>query len=313
MTYIWIALRSSRLITTVLAAVLAACSHGAASSAAGGGASGQIGPAQGLLQKCLGTSWGASRMNRGPDTQQYCNQLPAADVFNRAGAMWQSGDQSGAIKLARQAAEAGNPMAQLRLAVSYDKGSGVPRDLHEAVNWYSKAAAQGEPASQAELGSMYEGGVGGVPENWDLAARLYYVSAMQGWANGQFLLGRAFEFGIGVPQNREAAIEWFRQAAEQGASRAQYWAQWLSSPTNNIGFRDDTERNVLMGGPRPRFGLLGGDPAGIEFHSSNERMQWLRGENIAVTKSEDAALRNVHRANVEACQRAGGSMCNFQP
>jgi TPR repeat protein len=312
MTYVWIARRSSTLITTVLAAVLAACSHGAANSAPGGGVTGQIGPAQGLLQKCLGTSWGASRMNRAPDTQQYCNQLPASEAFNRAGAIWQSGDEAGAINPLRQAAEAGNPMAQLRLGISYDQGAGVPRDSHEAMKWYSKAAAQGEPAAQAELGAMYEDGVL-APENWDLAAKLYYVSAMQGWTNGQFLLGRAFEFGIGVPQNRQSAIEWFRKAAEQGAQRAQYWAQWLSSPTNNIGFRDDTERNVLMGGVRPRFGLLSGDPAGIAFHSSNERMQWLRGENKAVTNSEDEALRNVHRNNVEACQRAGGSNCNFQP
>jgi uncharacterized protein len=296
----------------MLAAALAACNHGAASSSPGGGASSEIGPAQGLLQKCLGTSWGAPRMDRGPNTQPYCDQLPAADVFNRAGAMWQSGDQAGAINLARQAAEAGNPLAQLRLAVSYDQGAGVARDVHEAMNWYSKAAAQGEPASQAELGSMYEGGVAG-PENWDLAARLYYVSAMQGWTNGQFLLGRAFEFGIGVPQNRQSAIEWFQKAAEQGAPRAQYWAQWLSSPTNNIGFRDDTERNVLMGGVRPRFGLLAGDPAGIAFHSSNERMQWLRGQNKAVTNSEDETLRSMHRANVAACQRAGGTNCNLVP
>ena len=251
-------------------------------------------------------------MNRGPNTQPYCDQLPAADVFNRAGAMWQSGDQSAAIKLARQAAEAGNPLAQLRLGVSYDQGSGVDRDVHEALNWYSRAAAQGEPASQAELGAMYEAGAAG-PENWDLAAKLYYVSAMQGWTNGQFLLGRAFEFGIGVPQNRQSAIEWFQKAAQQGAPRAQYWAQWLSSPTNNIGFRDDTERNVLMGGVRPRFGLLAGDPAGIAFHSSNERMQWLRGENKAVTNSEDETLRSMHRANVEACQRAGRTNCNLVP
>jgi TPR repeat protein len=295
----------------ILAVVLVACGHGS-DNTVGPNSSGEVGPAQGLLQKCLGTSWGAPRMSRGPETEQYCKQLPAADSLSRAGGLWQSGDQAGAMRLTRQAAEAGNPEAQLRLALSYDKGTGVPRDPKEAFKWYAKAAAQGEPAAQAELGGMYENGAP-VPENWDLAAKLYYNSAMQGWKVGQFVLGRAFQFGIGVPQNRQKAIEWFRRAAAQDAPRAQYWAQWLSSPTNNIGFRDDTERNILMSAPRPRFGLLAGDPAGVAFHSSSERAQWLGGQAREVDARERETLQNMHRANVEACKRAGRSDCAFQP
>lgn len=298
-------------ITTILFSTLTACGHGSANTDEAG-SSAEVRAAQGLLQKCLGTSWGAPRMSRGPDTVQYCNQLPGGDVLIRAGGLWQSGDQAGAMRLARQAAEAGNPEAQLRLALSYDQGTGVSRDPKEALKWYARAAAQGEPAAQAELGNMYENGVL-VPENWDLAAKLYYTSAMQGWKVGQFLLGRAFEFGIAVPQNRQSAIEWFQRAAAQGAPQAQYWARWLSSPTNNIGFRDDSERNILMNSPRPRFGLLAGDPAGIAFHSSVQRAQWLRGEAKDVDKRERETLQNIHRANVEACKRAGGSGCEFQP
>jgi TPR repeat protein len=311
MSYFWSATRKWPPITIILVTALVSCGHGSADTV-GAVSSGEIKAAQGLLQKCLGTSWGAPRMTRGPDTQQYCNQLPDSDVLNRAGGLWQSGDQAGAMRLARQAAEAGNPEAQLRLALSYDKGTGVPRDPKEALRWYSKAAVQGEPAAQAELGNMYENGVL-VPENWDLAAKLYYTSAMQGWKVGQFLLGRACQFGIGMSQNRQKAIEWFQQAAAQDAPQAQYWARWLSSPTNNIGFRDDSERNILMNSPRPRFGLLAGDPAGIAFHSSAERAQWLRGQAKEVDTRERETLQAVHRNNVEACKRAGRSDCEFQP
>ena len=53
--------------------------------------------------------------------------------------------QSPAEQLAdlRQAAEEGNPQAQLALAVRYADGTGVPQDYFEAVRWFTLAAAQG--------------------------------------------------------------------------------------------------------------------------------------------------------------------------
>jgi TPR repeat protein len=282
-----------------------------ASSPASGIAVVQPVMASGLLQKCLGITPGADRMVKGPATQQYCEQLPGASLFDQAGARFQAGDHAGAAQIVRKAADAGNAVAQLRLALMYDQGDGVPRSAKSAFVWYARAAAQGEPESLSQLGIFYEAGEG-VDENWDLAAKLYQASAQQGWLKGQFTFGRAYQFGIGVPQNRQQAIAWYRKAAAQGDPDGKYWASWLSDSTNNIGFRDDVERSIVMdvvGSMRFGGTLYGGDPFGVTFHNSAQRALWLEGQRQRVDKEEADTFRKIRQADHEACVRAGRDNC----
>jgi TPR repeat protein len=236
----------------------------AKSSSASGQASSKVRVvmASGILQKCLGITPGADKMMRGPATKQYCQQLPGADIYDQAGQRFQAGDHAGAAKIVTKAAEAGNAVAQLRLALMYDQGDGVERSSKMAFGWYARAASKGEPESQNQMAMYYELAEG-VPENWDLSARLLQASATQGWKKGQFSFGRAYQFGIGVAQDRQKAIEWFRKSGAQGNPNGNYWAKWLSDRTNNIGFRDDIERSIVMdkvGGMRFAGNLAGGDP-----------------------------------------------------
>jgi hypothetical protein len=267
--------------------------------------------ASGLLQKCLGITPGADRMTKGPGTQPFCKQLPGADLFDQAGERFQAGDHAGAAEIVRKSADAGNAVAQLRLALMYDQGDGVPRSAKAAFAWYARAAAQGEPESQKQMGIYYEAGEG-VDENWDLAAKFYQASALQGWLNGQFSFGRAYQFGIGVPQDRQQAIAWYKKAAAQGDPDADHWAKWLSDFTNNIGFRDDVERSIVMDvAGRLRFSgiLAGGDPAGVTFHGSAQRALWLAGQRERVDKDEVETFRRIRQADYEACRRAGRDNC----
>jgi len=261
--------------------------------------------ASGLLQKCLGITWGAPKMIK-PGTSEYCDQLPGAALYNQAGQHFQSGDHAGAAKIVTQAAQAGNALAQLRLALMYDQGDGVPRSATAAMPWYEKAAAQGEPESQVQMGIAYEAGLYGFPENWDLAAKLNEASAMQGWHKGQFGFGRDFQFGMGVPQDRQQAIAWYRKAAANGNPNGQYWAQWLSDLTNNIGFRTDEERSIVMDvAGRMQFAVGAGDPTGVTFHNSAQRALWLGGERQRVNAEEDEVFRKMRAADRAACLRAG--------
>lgn len=63
---------------------------------------------------------------------------------------WTSGRYSDAFKTVKPHAEAGEPWAQLRLAMFYENGWGVPRDMRAAVEWYEKAAAQKSEGPWAE-------------------------------------------------------------------------------------------------------------------------------------------------------------------
>jgi TPR repeat protein len=266
--------------------------------------------ATGLLQKCLGITPGAAKMMKGPATQQYCKQLPGADIYDQAGERFQAGDHAGAAQIVKKAADAGNAVAQLRLALMYDQGDGVSKSSKTAFGWYNKAAAQGEPESLNQVGLFYEGGEF-VDENWDLAAKLYQASAQQGWVRGQFSFGRAYQFGIGVPQDRQQAIAWYRKAAAQKDPDGDHWATWLSQMTNNIGFRDDVERGIVMNTLRPRFSgiLSGGDPYGVTFHNSAQRALWLVGQRDRVQKDEDDTFRKIRQADHEVCLRMGKEGC----
>jgi TPR repeat protein len=267
--------------------------------------------ASGLLQKCLGITPGADRMVKGPATQQFCEQLPGASLFDQAGQHFQAGDHAGAAEIVKKAADAGNAVAQLRLALMYDQGDGVPRSAKTAFAWYIRAAAQGEPESLNQVGLFYELGEG-VDENWDLAAKLYQASAVQGWVKGQFSYGRAYQFGIGVPQNRQQAIAWYQKSAAQGDPDADHWVKWLSDRTNNIGFRDDVERSIVIDvAGRLRFSgtLSGGDPAGVTFHNSAQRALWLAGQRDRADKDEAETFQKIRQADHEACLRTGRDNC----
>lgn len=57
-------------------------------------------------------------------------------------------------------AEAGDPVAQLKLGMAYEDGNGVAQKDSEAVKWYRKAAEQGNATAQNDLGLMYWSGRG---------------------------------------------------------------------------------------------------------------------------------------------------------
>ena len=50
--------------------------------------------------------------------------------------------------------------SQFNLALSYDKGEGVPKDLPEAAKWWRKAADQGFAEAQRNFGICFLRGDG---------------------------------------------------------------------------------------------------------------------------------------------------------
>jgi len=57
-------------------------------------------------------------------------------------------------------AEQGDPKAQVNVANSYYFGTGVEKDIMQALVWYRKAAEQGNHWGQVILGAAYYGGEG---------------------------------------------------------------------------------------------------------------------------------------------------------
>ena len=133
------------------------------------------------------------------------------------------------------------------------------RDDIKAVEWYRKAANQGLPKAQTNLGDMYFFGRGGldaklsrravvVPESVaaGLARRaiparlhvrerprhrqrpgqgactLYRSAAEHGYAEAQNLLGILYATGTdGVTEDDKQAVDWYQKAADQGFAKAE--------------------------------------------------------------------------------------------
>jgi len=129
-------------------------------------------------------------------------------------------DYKKAVEWFTKAAEQGNAKGQNNLGVLYENGKGVTKDKAKAVEWYTKSAEQGYATGQNHLGAMYRKGYG-VTTDDKKAFEWYTKSAEQGYAGGQSNLGVMYRIGQGVTKDYKKAFEWFTKSAEQGYARGQ--------------------------------------------------------------------------------------------
>lgn len=120
----------------------------------------------------------------------------------------------------RRAADQGTPEAQFQLGIRYYNGeSGVVNDETQAFYWFSKAAEQGHRRAQHNLGFMYKLGIG-VEKDEVQAASWYKKAAEQGYHRAQTNLGFMYQYGKGVDKDEAQAAFWFAKAAAQGNKNA---------------------------------------------------------------------------------------------
>ncbi len=130
-------------------------------------------------------------------------------------------DFAEAAKWYRRAADQGEPRAQNNLGFAYQNGRGVPTDYVEARKWFEKSAAAGNVDGQNNLGVLFQLGQG-VPQNYVTAIQHYRKAAEGGSAWGQNNLGWMYEQGLGVFKDTAAAAGWYRKSADAGNPTAMY-------------------------------------------------------------------------------------------
>lgn len=107
------------------------------------------------LQKWLGCSTQSTtkQSNQAESlTTSYMVKLGKDYYFGENG---KQKDYVKAVEWYRKAAEQGNAVAQFNLAMCYQSGQGVVKDLTEAVKWYRKAAEQGYAGAKAMLKALW--------------------------------------------------------------------------------------------------------------------------------------------------------------
>jgi hypothetical protein len=136
-----------------------------------------------------------------------------------------------AVKQTPQQITAGN--RQFALALRYENGTGVKRNLPQAFNWYLRAAKQGNAKAQFNLASLYENGEG-ITRNIPQAMHWYNAAAQNGDANAQLNLGNRYAKGILVAKNINEAAKWYKRAADQGSMRGRANLNYLIEDNNGV-------------------------------------------------------------------------------
>ena len=112
-------------------------------------------------------------------------------------------------------AQEGNPLFQLMVGLNYLHGTGVRKDVGEAMTWFRKAAEQGNPDAQQILGEAHVKGFH-VRQDYREGAEWLQKAAEQDKPKAQVLLGALFGSGRGVPRNDVLAYAWISIAVANG-------------------------------------------------------------------------------------------------
>lgn len=112
--------------------------------------------------------------------------------------------------------------AMVALGGLYEQGQGVPLDYKKAMEWFEKAAAQGDaPACHAIALAHLNGRGKVVPVDKPKAIQWLKRGADKGDPQSQYALGGVLLTGEGIKKDVAAARKWFLRAAWQNEPRAQ--------------------------------------------------------------------------------------------
>lgn len=114
----------------------------------------------------------------------------------------------------RKAAEQGHPLAQYNMGVMYYNGYGVAKDYTQAVSWYQKAAKQQHSLAQNNLAIMTLRGLGTTKSSSEAISWFRKSIALDN-AKAQYNFGLMYLNGEGIKQSFGEALNWFLKAAAQ--------------------------------------------------------------------------------------------------
>lgn len=134
----------------------------------------------------------------------------------------------------------GSAQALYCIAKVYVKEAHIPSRRALAYKYCLEAAEKGYAEAQCDIGWWYYSGHALVKyeRRWDLALNFFRRAAAQGQSNALYNLGIMYRDGQGCRMNLDDALAFFRQAADLGLSSAQYQIGFWYQEGNSILPRD---------------------------------------------------------------------------
>jgi TPR repeat protein len=135
------------------------------------------------------------------------------EKLNKAEAELEAGKyKEGAVQF-KELADGGCPFAQCLLGVMYLNGKGVTKNVHTAINYFTKSAKQGSPDAEEHLGEIYQYGEEGIKKDNKLAASWYRRAAYHGNSKAQLALGKMFMSSQRKNEAEEGKV-WLAKASQ---------------------------------------------------------------------------------------------------
>ena len=133
----------------------------------------------------------------------------------------------------KKAANEGDPKAQCEVGYKYLDGRGVDRDDVEGMSWMKRAAENGCVDALYVLGKAFSEGFV-VPHDCAESARYLQEAAEKGHKGAQYSLGLLYLDGKGVEQNSATAVYWFLKTADGDAHKAHTWCLTYAEINSNL-------------------------------------------------------------------------------
>ena len=123
-------------------------------------------------------------------------------------------DDQEALRMLRLAANRGFVAAEQAMGIFCQSGFGMPPDKAQAISWYTKAAQHGSRDAATNLALMYSTG-DGIQKDAAKAATWFRKAADAGDATAQLNLAALYHRGEGLPQDDAQTVLWLTKAADQ--------------------------------------------------------------------------------------------------
>ena len=140
-------------------------------------------------------------INEGDDQAQlFFDEIERRTMLHmKATSAYQKDDFETSIRINKDLAALGDPIAQNTLGLIYYNGRGVDVDVDEAVKWFTMAINTGYPRAMTMLGVFYDKGTK-LPEDDERAVELFVMAAAAGDKVGENMLQRLCS-GETIPLN----------------------------------------------------------------------------------------------------------------
>ncbi|CAG8702298.1 1287_t:CDS:1, partial [Ambispora leptoticha] len=127
-------------------------------------------------------------------------------------------NEAEAFKWYLKAAEQGDIIGQLRVAIYFE--SGIRKDITKSRYWFEKAANSGLAIAQYRLARSLQ--ISTETDNDDVSNSIFWLekSAKAGFDKGIHVLAWIYERGKGVPKDFKKAFHWYKKLEDSKSGKA---------------------------------------------------------------------------------------------